>query len=169
MGWRSDRPRFKQRILDKDHGGAVNSLLKAVEIVSANRDKYRSTYQQETNSIKGLVLTQHKNGSGKTHYWRWQVGYYQNWVQKNKVFSFWKTGKVYELYLKSVKFVLDIGIKIDLDQIDEYFLQYIQKIDNQGFFERSDIKMFNSESGRTILKIRHLQWKEKIRMVRPYS
>lgn len=158
LGWHNRKPKFQEKIYDADYDGdAKKAFLKAVEIVQANKDKYQSDFQPETNLIKGLILSRHKNASGKSYYWRWQVSFRADGKAKSKTFGFWNTGKIYETYLKAVDFVMGLGISVDLDKVDDFFSRYSQKITESEFWERSDINALESEVSKTILKSRYFK------------
>lgn len=157
LGWHNRKPQFQTKIYDSDFDGdPKKAFLKAVEIVRDNRDKYQSEFQPETNLIKGLILSKHKNASGKSHYWRWQVSFRVEGKAKSKTFGFWITGKIYETYLRAVSFVMGLGIHVDVDRLDDYFFIYCRKILETEFWERSDINALESEVSKTILKSRYL-------------
>lgn len=153
LGKQNGKHRFIQKVYDDDFGGdRIQAFWKAVEIVRENRHKYPSTWQPKHNLIKGLVLNRQKSHNGKSYYWRWSVGYNDGSKWRSKSFNFWATGEIYRSYLAAVKFVMELGVDVDPDKVDDHFFEYIQKMDLDEIEERSDLNILKSSIDATVLK-----------------
>lgn len=173
LGWSKRRPRFQKVIRDREYNGnQVESYLKAASIARELRPDYRSTFKQPTNLIKGLCLAKQKSKSkgedgAPQFYFCWKFSYIENGKQKGRTFGFWKTGRIYESYLEAIGFARTIDPKMDLDNIDQHFYDYIRSVESEvfkGFLQTSDIPVLDSQSDLFILKNRHLRYTETARV-----
>ncbi|UCE65341.1 MAG: hypothetical protein JSU85_10745 [Candidatus Zixiibacteriota bacterium] len=171
LGTHMGTPRFRRYIGDSKHGGnRVKAFLEAVELVKENRDKYKRIMFPKTNAVKGLTFTKQFNNlnrysredpSKRTFYFTWKYNYLSNDGRAaNRTFTFWTSGLIFERYLEAIGFALSLGIDVDLDKIDDYFFQYIERLlgcVNSFDLDKSDIGVLSSEEDKAILKYKYLR------------
>jgi len=160
LGHHKKRPSFQQTVCDsKFDGNAVESFKRALQIASQNRKKYSlKKYIPPSNSIKGLSLSKQANHSGKTFYFTWKVHFIENNKAKNKTFGFWISGNIYESFLKAAGFAKKKGSIFDVEKVDQFFLDYIKRIqnDNIEFLGRSDLRSIDCTYTKIVLKKKYL-------------
>lgn len=166
LGWHNKRPRFQKVIWDKDfEGNHIQSYLKAISVAGENRTQFKSTFRQPTNLVKGVSLCKQRSKSklpnGKPlYYYCWKFAYQEDGKAKGRTFSFWKTGQIYESYLNMVSFALKFDPDINLEEIDDYFLNYLADADSEilkAFLPDSDLNCVYTETDKYILKNRYLR------------
>lgn len=123
---------FQKSVKDSDFDGdPKKSLLEAIKIVRENRSRYQpGKYIPPSNPVKGVYISRQATRSGKSYYYTWKFNWREEGTPNTKTFGFWRTGKIYEMYLRAVAFAVDKGVKIDHKKIDDYFFECLKKIDD---------------------------------------